>query len=207
MLPTDFREHLKITQGAPVKNILNSRFITKKLLNFFHDVVALEFSNLESTSVTNQIESNHIEITLPLSPVQKSLRDHENEFMEQLSIHLKTVKGAEADEVSLEFKNVLLVGQRSVGVIYLLSKLLNDTGTEMKLSVGGELMFTHLTSVTAGIMVAELDKWLPRIKDDTVIGFVDIRELRNNKPDKFFDLITIFNNFSCTMLCDKFFNK
>lgn len=191
-----------ITKGARVRTIRNSRFITKRLLNFFHSV--LELGTDHMTNIVS-VKSNwdRWTVTLPLKYLGLSLRRAEKEFVENLLIQLKSFMSNESTIViDLVFINVLLIGQRSVGIIYSLCKVLDGTGTTIKLNDYGELIIADLTKEPAAIMVKELEKFNDLMDDEHIHGFVDWRLLRQNEePNRFYDLIKIFNNLSCVKIC------
>lgn len=194
---------LNIVRGAKIHNIRNSRFITKRLLNFFHKVLELDFGDLP-TDVQVQEVGGKVLITMPIAGIKRSLREHENAFVEKLLINLKKVKG-NSDPIDLVFRNILLIGQRSVAVVYLLSRMLKGTETTIKLAIGGEMIISKVTESVAGKLIQELETLYPLLQDQTVHSFVDIRRLRSNQPDAFYDLIKIFNVYCCVKLCEKLF--
>lgn len=192
---------VKIIRGARIGNIQNSRFITKRLLNFMHKVLELDLGQLEMETAV-ELTPRGVQVSLPLGGFAKGFREHENDFVDQLLINLRTATNG----ADLVFKNVLLIGQRSVALLYLMAQVLRGLGeTELRVNSSGELIFTRLTEATAGELIKELEKWQPLMTDETIHSLVDIRVLRDDRMGAFYDLVKIFNIFCCVQICEKLF--
>lgn len=204
---------VKIVKGGRIGNILSSRFITKRLLNFLHNVLELNMCSNQPALDEEPKEDVGGEskscrrIVLPLAGLAKSLRDHENLFVDELLNNLRDVSlvSAAAFPFEVRVRNALLIGQRSVGLVFLMSQRLRGTGTEIRVSSEGELIFSNLTVDTTGVLIKELERWQPLMTDEQIHGFVDIRLLRENEPDEFYDLMKIFNIYCCVRICEQLF--
>lgn len=194
--------NIEITRGREILQIRNSRFITKRLMGFFRDVIELDYDHLKGSVEVKSTELDKMRIVLPITIIKNSLRDHEDEFAEQLVSQLKLIADIPISR-EITFENVLLVGQRSVGLIYLISKIVQPTEARIKLCSSGKIVLSNVNSSIAAMILNELSEVISVMEDKTVHGIVPICQLRENVPHPFYDLIKLFNNFCCVDICEK----
>lgn len=187
-----------ITRGNRYDQILNTKFMNIKLFGYFNNLsnsVPLQKINLSAAH--ERLQSNCLEILCGLEPILNDSLSHEKFVIEKF---FETVENESINELVL--KNVLVIGQRVVGLLYLSARILAGTpNANILLHSSGNIRITNLNLVRGKLLALKpIFDIFNNETDQIILGVVDIKKMRTNA--RFFDAINMFNNTSCVRIID-----
>lgn len=183
------------TRGKRFDRVLCTRFMNNVLFDYFLDLI--ELVQLDSVvsmqSETNLDGPNTLELIFQIEIVLENLLRHERDVIETI------LESFEKPSINnLVLTNVLVVGQKVVGLLYLIARVMAgspDSGIFLQSS--GQIWIRNINAVRNQLLELQpvFDVFHDNGDDQVIWGVVDMKKMRTNP--EFFKAINMFNNTIC----------